>query len=94
MSKEIEHEKGSRHLFKLGSARLQAAAMIPGLFSASGYESMHGRLRAKNISQRDAINRELGELQEKGNIWHIGNSPVLRDWLLIHTLLTERFAGI
>lgn len=32
MSKETEHEKGSRHLFKLVSAVLQAAAMVPGIF--------------------------------------------------------------
>lgn len=94
MSKETEHEKGSRNSFQLGSGRLQAAAMIPGLFPASGYKSMPGRLWAKNISQRDAISRELGELPEKGSTWHIGNSPVLRDGLIIHTLLTQRFAGI
>lgn len=44
ISKETEHAEGSRHLFKLSSARLQEAAMIPGLFPASGYRSKPGRL--------------------------------------------------
>lgn len=68
--------------------------MMPGLFPASDYKSMPGRLLAKNMSQRDAINAEPGDLQEKGNIWLIGNGPAVKDGLLMHTLLTQSFAGI
>lgn len=51
-SEETQHEKGSRHLFKCSSVGLQAATMIPGLFPASGYKSVPGKLPAKNIYQR------------------------------------------
>lgn len=90
----MEHEKGPRRLFQWGSARLQAAAMMPGLFPSSDCKSAPGRPLAKNTSQRDAINTEPGDLQEKGNIWHIGNAPVVKGGLLVHALLTWSFAGI
>lgn len=67
---------------------------MPGLFLASDYKSVPGRLPTKNMSQRDAINTEPGDLQKKGNIWHKGNGPVVKDGLLMHTLLTQSFAGI
>lgn len=46
------------------------------------------------MSQRDALNTEPGDLKDKGSIWHIGNSPAVKDEVLMHTLLTQSFAGI
>lgn len=67
---------------------------MPGLFPASNYKSVPGSLQAKNMSQRDAINTEPGDLKEKGGIWHIGNRSAVKDGLPMHTLLTRSFAGI
>ena len=67
---------------------------MQGLFSSSDCKSVPGRLPAKNTSQRDAINTEPGDLQEKGSIWHTRNGSVVEDGLLTHTLLTQSFAGI